>query len=146
MLNIYFFLAFIGGLFLPLQALINARLAGELSSSVWAAFISFATGTILLGIYLIVSRTTAPSINQLTNLPAWMFTGGLLGAFFVVIATMTVSKIGTAALISLIVLGQMLASIALDHYGILHANNSISMERLIGAGLILVGTYLVIYK
>ena len=146
MLNIYIVFAFIGGLFLPLQALINARLASEVSSSIWAAFISFTTGTIILGIYLIASRTTAPGINQLTNLPAWMFAGGLLGAFFVVMATMTVPRIGTAALVSLVVLGQMLASIALDHYGILQTNYSISMARLIGAGLILAGTYLVIYK
>lgn len=146
MLNIFILLAFIGGLFLPLQALINARLAGEVSSSIWAAFISFTTGTIILGLYLVISRTTAPGFNQLSSLPAWMFSGGLLGAFFVVMATMTVPRIGTAALVSLVVLGQMVASLLLDHYGFMQANHAITMERLIGAGLILAGTYLVVYR
>ncbi len=146
MLNIFILMAFVGGLFLPLQALINARLAGEVSSSIWAAFISFTTGTILLGIYLAVSRTPAPAAHQLTALPAWMFSGGLFGAFFVVMATMTVPRIGTAALVSLVVLGQMVASLLLDHYGFMQANHTITAERMIGAALILVGTYLIVYR
>lgn len=146
MLNIFILLALIGGIFLPLQALINARLASEVTSSVWAAFISFTTGTIILAIYLAVSRTPAPNLHQLTTLPVWMFSGGLLGAFFVVMTTMTVPRLGAAALISLIILGQMASSLLLDNFGFLQDNHAVSLERLIGAGLILAGTYLVVYR
>ncbi len=130
--------AMLGGAVLPLQALINARLGGSMNGPIWAATISFAVGTIGLLGFLLLQRAPFPSPAQAASVPAWAWLGGLLGAFYVAAATTTVPKLGAAALISLVILGQMTASLLLDHFGVLSAGQAITPLRALG-GLMLVG-------
>ena len=134
------FVAFatLGGAVLPLQALINARLGGSMNGPIWAAAISFAVGTVGLLGYLLAQRAPLPSLAQAATAPGWAWFGGLLGAFYVTAATTTVPKLGAAALISLVILGQMTASLLLDHFGVLSSGQAITPLRAIG-GLMLVG-------
>ena len=142
------FVAFaaLGGAVLPLQALINARLGGSMNGPVWAATISFAVGTIGLLGYLLVQRAPLPTLAQAGTVPGWAWLGGLLGAFYVAAATTTVPKLGAAAMISLVVLGQMTASLALDHFGVLSAGQPISVVRLAGAMMLLGGAMLIVWS
>lgn len=141
------FVAFatLGGAVLPLQALINARLGAGMNGPVWAATISFAVGTIGLLGYVLVQRVPLPTAAQAGAVPGWAWLGGLLGAFYVAAATTTVPKLGAAAMISLVVLGQMTASLALDHFGVLSAGQPISMARLAGAFMLLGGALLIVW-
>ncbi|NNG04475.1 MAG: DMT family transporter [Inquilinus sp.] len=144
----YFFIAFaiMGGAVLPLQALINSRLGGAMNGPVWAATISFAIGTIGLLIFQLAKRTPIPSAEQATSVPAWAWAGGLLGAFYVVAATTTVSRLGAAAMISLGVLGQMLASLLLDHFGVLSGSQPINLAKVAGALMLLGGVVLIVWN
>jgi bacterial/archaeal transporter family-2 protein len=140
----YAVLALLAGALLPLQALINARLGHATAGGLFASACSFLVGTIALALVLLATRPAVPSADALLRLPPWVWTGGLLGAAFVVVATLAVPRIGAAPLVALVVLGQMLAALLLDHFGVLQAARTVDASRVLGAVLVLVGVLLVL--
>jgi transporter family-2 protein len=132
------------GALLPLQALINARLGALTNGPLYASFVSFFVGTCLLGLTLLLSRTPFLPAQSPGALPLWIWAGGAIGACLVVVATLLVPKIGAAALICLIVLGQLLGSLLLDHFGVLGAQRPADLTRLGGALLVILGAALVV--
>lgn len=132
------------GALLPLQALINARLGALTHGALYASFVSFLVGTCLLGAMLLVTRTPMLPGQAFASLPAWIWTGGVIGASLVLVATLLVPKLGAGALICLIVLGQLLGSLLLDHFGVLGAQRPADALRIGGALLVIVGAALVV--
>ena len=131
------------GTILPLQGLINARLGTHIGGSVVAAFVSFLVGTLMLGLYLLATRTPIALQGSL-KLPAWVWAGGVFGAIYVACFTLLIPRIGAAGMICLAVLGQVTASLLLDQFGILQAPKPVDAVRLAGALLVLAGVVLVV--
>ena len=74
----------------------------------------------------------------------WILSGGVIGAYILTAAIFVGPKIGALGLFSLIVTGQMLATILLDHYGWLGFPAApINLGRIAGAGLRIAGVVLV---
>lgn len=132
------------GTLLPLQALVNARLGHLTAGAIFAATVSFLVGTVSLALLLLATRPALPSFDQVARLPTWAWTGGLIGAAYVAIATLTVPRLGASALISLTVLGQLVGALLLDHFGVLHAPQPATPMRVAGVLLILGGVLLVV--
>ncbi len=141
--SIFMFAAFVAGAVLPLQALINARLGAAVGGPSAAAAVSFAIGTIGLLAFIFITNTPAPNTDAISVLPWWAWVGGLLGAYYVATATMTAPVLGAASMVSLVIAGQMIASLLLDHYGVLHAAQPISLQKMVGAFLLIGGVYLI---
>ena len=110
-------LTVITGGILPIQAGLNSKLARASGSSVIAALISFLVGTVALVLYLIITRREAVQWPALKAVPLWFFAGGLIGAFYVAVITYIVPGLGAALTFSLVVTGQMIAAMVIDHYG-----------------------------
>ena len=131
------------GAILPLQGLINARLGMHIGGPVVAAFVSFLVGTVMLGAYLLATRTPFLLQGSL-KLPAWVWAGGVFGAIYVTCFTLLIPRIGAAGMICLAVLGQVTASLLLDQFGILQAPKPVDAVRIVGALLVLAGVVLVV--
>lgn len=131
------------GAILPFQGLINARLGLHLGGALPAAFVSFLVGTVMLGAYLLATRTPL-ALHGSLKLPAWVWAGGVFGAIYVACFTLLVPRIGAASMICLAVLGQVTASLLLDQFGILQAPKPVDGPRLLGALLVLAGVVLVV--
>jgi transporter family-2 protein len=142
--NILAILAVIlGGSLTALQGPTNARLAGALNSPVNAALVSFAVGTVAL-LMLAAALQTRPDMAAARALPWHSWIGGLYGAVFVVAAAYAVPRLGVAPTIVLMVAGQMMLSLVLDHFGFLGVpQRPIDLGRLAGIGLIVAGVLLV---
>ena len=126
-----------------LQAPTNARLATAVTGPVNAAFVSFAVGTAALGILAAILHAR-PDITAAKGLPWYAWVGGLYGAIFVVAATWAVPRLGVAMTITLMVGGQLLLSLALDHFGALGVpRQPLNIGRIAGVGLVLAGVLLV---
>ncbi|RZJ17754.1 MAG: DMT family transporter [Brevundimonas sp.] len=126
-----------------LQAPTNARLATAVSSPVNAAFISFAVGTVALGL-LALALQTRPDVVAAKALPWWTWIGGLYGCVFVVAAAWGVPKLGVALTITLMVAGQLLASLLLDHFGAMGVpRQPINWSKVAGVALVIAGALLV---
>jgi transporter family-2 protein len=131
------------GTMLPLQGLVNARLGTNIGGPVAAAFVSFLVGTVLLGLYLVATRTSLMP-RPGARFPVWIWAGGALGAIYVACVTLLVPRLGTAAIICLAVFGQIVASLLLDHFGVLQTPRPADLLRILGAALVLVGVTLVV--
>ncbi|MBN8261571.1 MAG: DMT family transporter [Xanthomonadales bacterium] len=131
------------GAILPLQGLVNARLGVHVGGPVAAAFVSFLIGTIMLGLYLLATRTPVTLQGSL-KLPAWIWAGGAIGAVYVACFTLLIPRIGAAGMVCLAVLGQVTASLLLDRFGVLQAPKPVDAVRIVGALLVLIGVVLVV--
>ena len=146
MSNIYFYLllAFVAGAMMPTQAAINNKLAVFVDSPILAAFISFFVGTVGLFVYVLISGVPLGNIVSAKNAPAALWIGGLLGAFFVTSTVVLVPRLGVAMTFSLIIAGQMLVTLVIDHFGLLGVPvKEVSLARIGGILLITAGVVLI---
>ena len=143
MKSLLFLMALVAGVATSAQAVINSQLRGRLAEPMQAATISFTVGTLVCFAYCLLSRIPFPTLDTLQGLPWWMWTGGFLGTFFVWTSILVTRQIGVAAMIGLVVAGQMIASLVIDHYGLFHSLvRPASLARVAGAGLVMLGVAL----
>ena len=137
--------AFFIGCLIPLQALVNNSLRVSVGSgAVFAAFMNFLVGTIILAVICMVSGEKWGSVIKLDSIAPWQLAGGLLGAIFVFGTTLIAPRIGVATMLSLVIAGQILASLVFDRIGILGLiERELSTPRLIGAAFVIAGVLLV---
>jgi bacterial/archaeal transporter family-2 protein len=140
----YIALAAFAGFFLPLQVLVNARTSQVFGGPLMAALVSFAGGTIMLIIILAVMRTPIPTAEQFGKVPFYGWFAGLAGVIFISQASLTVPKLGAAAMVATVITGQLFASLAFDHFGVLQEAHPISWQKIIGALLLLGGVWLIL--
>jgi len=145
MLLVFLFMAFLIGLIIPMQAAVNNALQVSLrSGSLLAALVSFAVGTLALALISAVAGQPFAALGGLSRVPWWQWLGGVMGAFFVFGSTLLAPRIGLAAMVSLIVAGQVISSLAFDRFGLLGLPlRGLSWIRLAGAALVLGGVLLV---
>ncbi len=138
----YLLFALAAGAMLPIQFGINAQLAEWLGGSVRAAFVSFVVGAAALLVAVLVASRGWP--DRAVDAPWWVWTGGFLGAFYVLGSIVTAPKLGAATLVALILAGQALASLTVDHFGLVgFQENPITPGRLVGLALVAAGVVLV---
>lgn len=139
----YVAVAIMAGVMLPLQAAINARLARLVGSPVWAATVSGAVLTVVLALAATAMLGRGPRTEGLAAAPWWFWTGGLCGAVLLSATTTVAPRLGTASMVSLVMSGQVLCSLLLDHYGLLGLSvHSITGKRLAAAAMLLAGAAL----
>ena len=139
----YIILTILAGCVLPFQGAINGRLGKSIDSPVFASLISFLIGSIALMIYS-VATSSPVRFHSLKQLPLLEWTGGILGAFYVLVVVLMLPRLGAALAFSLIVAGQMTVSMWLDHTGTLVAvQHPINFWRIFGLFLIISGVILV---
>lgn len=137
-------LALVAGLLLPVQAGINSELRSSLGHPVVATLVSFVVGTLAVALMLLGFRAAWPSGAALRATPWWHWTGGALGAVYVLVSVVVAPRLGAATMIATIVAGQMLASLLLDHFGLAgYAHHPINPWRVMGAALIIGGVVLI---
>jgi transporter family-2 protein len=136
-------LAFLSGAFLPIQAGLNAKLGKAAESPVYASMLSFAVGTLGLITYILITKQSM-SWAGVREAPAHIWLGGLLGAFYVTVIILAFPKLGPGLTFGLVVAGQMIISIILEHFNILVAQqNSISLMKLLGVLLVVAGVIII---
>jgi bacterial/archaeal transporter family-2 protein len=146
MSNIYFYilLALLAGTMMPTQAAINNKLAVVVDSPILAAFVSFFVGTVGLLVYVLISGVPLGNLASVKNAPAIAWIGGLLGAFFVTSTVVLVPRLGVAMTFSLIIAGQMIVTLVIDHFGLLGVPvKEVSLARIAGILLISGGVILI---
>jgi transporter family-2 protein len=132
------------GALLPIQASINGRLRPFVGGPIPATLVSVAVSTSAMIVLVVASRTQVPTSAKLSGSPWWVWTGGLLGVVFVLVSLGLVNRLGAAFLFALVVVGQMLASLAIDHYGLFGVSEqAVSPLRILGVALLLAGVMLI---
>jgi transporter family-2 protein len=137
-------LAIAAGISIVIQQVLNANLRGALDSAAWSGFTSYLVGTICMALLALALRDPVPSAGVAARIPWWAWSGGLFGAIFIGLAILLIPKIGAATFFALLVTGQMLASLAFDHFGLLGLSvQPVSLVRLAGAAFLVLGVVLI---
>ena len=136
--------ALIAGAMLPLQATLNARLGRLLGSPIWAAAVSGAVLTLALILVGLLVLRFLPTFAGAATLPWWAWTGGLCGAFVLTATTAVAPRLGAAAMVALVVAGQVVCSLLLDHFGLFGlASHPLTPRRFAAAVLLIAGATLI---
>lgn len=132
------------GVSFVVQQALNTGLRGCLGSTSWAAFISYFGGVITMLVVLLVTREPLLPAASVAGSSWWLWTGGFFGAIYIVVAVVLLPRLGAATVVTLIVAGQMLSSLAFDHFGLLGImQHPVSIFRLAGALLLVAGVILI---
>jgi bacterial/archaeal transporter family-2 protein len=142
---VIFYLLVVGaGVSVALQQVLNSNLRMELGSPWWAGFISYLVGTVAMLAAAITSGR--PWLwEAMAGRTSWItWTGGIFGAIFITTAILMVPRLGAATVLALIVVGQMIGSLAFDHFGLLGLpRHPASLTRLVGTVFLILGVVLI---
>jgi bacterial/archaeal transporter family-2 protein len=137
-------LAVAAGVSLVVQQALNANLRYALNSAAWSGFMSYLVGVICMAAFALALRDPIPSASVAARIPWWAWSGGLFGAIFIALAIFLIPKLGAATFIALLVAGQMLCSLAFDHFGLLGIPvHPATLVRLAGAAFLILGVVLI---
>lgn len=148
--NLYILLMLMAGAGLAAQIVINAQLRVVAGNALWAANIVFAVslaaGLAALAVAAVFARVPLPA-PDLWRAPWWVWLGGLAGAVYVLLAILLARRLGAALLSAAGILGQLAASILIDHYGWFATPvHRVSAARAIGVVLLAVGVVLIRWR
>ena len=111
-----------------------------------AATISFSVGALAGLAASLLMREGLPSPERLSQTAGWMWIGGFFGVFYVWTTIVTGPKLGALLAVSLVIAGQVLMSVALDHFGALgFPQSSVSPLTLFGVGCVILGVVVIGY-
>lgn len=137
-------LAFMAGVSIVVQQVLNANLRAALNSGAWSGFMSYAVGLACMAALATALRDPLPPVSVAARIPWWAWSGGLFGAIFIGLAIFLVPQLGAATFIALLVGGQMLGSVTFDHFGWMGlAQRPVDLPRLVGVALLIGGVVLI---
>lgn len=136
--------AFLAGVLVSVQTGINTQLGRQLGQPLQAAFVSFVVGTLALAAAMPFLRVPFPGPGKVASVGLPWLSGGILGGLFVFSMIALGSRLSAAVLVGLVVGGQLIASLVLDHFGWLgFPQHVLSLPRVAGAALIVAGVLLI---
>ena len=137
-------LALVVGALITVQVGTNTRLKEAFGEAVPAVIVSSLLGVVVLGVGTLLSRTAWPSAARIAGAPWWAWLGGLLGAVYAVATVLLARRLGAATLTALVVTGQLVCSVVLDHFGAVgFSEHALSAGRVAGCLLMIAGFVLI---
>jgi len=118
LVSLYSFIAFIAGALLPLQAALNGMRTRQMGSTLKSAVVSFSTGVIALAIAAAITfvwtewRCDISGVDDIPKLVA-----GVVSSLYVLSGIAIPPLLGFAPFFILMISGQLLASLVVDHLG-----------------------------
>ncbi len=121
----------------PLAGAIGQRVGGTASS-----FIVHLSGMILSGALLMLRG--GEKIGAWRTLPWYMFGVGIFGLILYQTINVTLPRLGSTMMVTLIIIGQLLMGVLIDHFGWLGITpRPLDATRIVGVLVLLVGGYLI---
>lgn len=139
--------AVIAGFLNTLQTGANTALNKSLAAPLWAATAVGATTFLTtLAAALVTAAVTGqrPTVETLAGVPWWGWTGGALGAVYVLATVLVADKVGAAVFMGVTVTVAIVTSLAMDHFGLLGFEvHRAGLARIVGGILMVAGLGLI---
>lgn len=146
--TLFALLAMGAGACIALQASANGSFRKNLGDNpLFAACLSILGTVLTAAAAMLVFRPPVPSMAVLRETPWWNWIGGPLGALIVLAGAALTARLGAALFIALVVGGQLLCSLVLDHFALVGLNEQpVTLGRLLGAALVVAGVLCIKYQ
>jgi len=105
------------GTLLPVQFALNSALTGFTHSPAATASVSYGVGLLALVLGLALVHRGRIPLRRLHGAPGWSFLGGVVGSAYVIGSVVLTRLLGTGLAVSLVIAAQIVAGLALDHFG-----------------------------
>ena len=136
--------ALVSGALITCQVGSNTQLKKSLGQPLPALLVNYLLGISAIFFYAVFRRVPVPPIEKALGTPWWGWLGGLFGAAYGLVAIVLGSQLGAATLTALVVTGQLVCSVILDHFGWLSFDvHPASWARIAGCALMVVGLTLI---
>ena len=136
--------AFVAGGLITCQVGSNSQLKKSLGQPLPALIVNYALGIAAVFLYTFFRQVPFPSTEKAFQTPWWGWLGGIFGAVYGLAAIVLASQLGAATLSALVVTGQLICSVILDHFGLLSFDvHPAGWARIAGCGLMVVGLILI---
>jgi len=121
----------------PIAGVMGQKVGGTASS-----YVIHLSGTILSGLLLFARG--GENIRQWHTLPWYMLGAGVFGLVLYQTINITLPRLGGTMMVMLIIVGQLLVGVIIDHFGLLGVTpRHIDLPRIGGVIALLVGGYLI---
>jgi transporter family-2 protein len=108
-----------------------------------SVFITYGVGGLVVGLAMLIVR--GGNLAAWHTLPWYTLSSGLLGLVIVGSIGYGTARLGLVTAMTVIIAAQFIAGAIVDHFGILGADlRPLTVSRLAGVGLMLLGTWLVV--
>ncbi len=146
--SIFALLAVGAGACIALQASANGNFRKSLGDNPLFAAAFSICGTVLTAtVAMLILRPPVPSADALRAAPWWNWIGGPLGALIVLAGAALTRELGAALFIALVVGGQLVCSLVLDHFALLGLQQQpVTPIRVLGALLVVAGVVCIKYQ
>jgi bacterial/archaeal transporter family-2 protein len=124
------------GAFIPVMAILNARLGRALGEPLHASVVLLCVGLVAALLSAAILTRSAPELAGFGRARPADYLGGLVVAFYVVSATLLAPRMGVGNFIVCAVSAQILSAMVIDHLGLFGAAVR-PMNLLRGAGVVL---------
>jgi bacterial/archaeal transporter family-2 protein len=139
-------LAVAAGLAGSVQVAVMSRLGERIGVMEALGFATLLTAVLGFACLLLARRSASGYVVALHQ-PWWILSGGVLSFLIVFTITYAGPRIGVAATVGIIIAGQLVASAAIDRWGLLGSQRiGLHWPRLLGIGLLAVGAALSLRK
>jgi transporter family-2 protein len=135
-------LMFLTGIGIPLMATLNSGLGRQIASPYAATFILFGAGFLLAGVVMLATGGF-PAAEKFRGISPHFYLGAVFVVFYIASITWAGPKIGIGNAVFFVLLGQLAAAAAIDHYGLWGAvQSSLTWKRVGGIAVMAFGVYL----
>ncbi len=132
-------LILVAGIMQAMGNSMNGALRASLVNAWLASFVSFALVVFFMAALFAVIPRPLPTASDVIGTPWWAPLGGLTGAAAVVAGLMFVDKIGAGPFNGIVITANILASLAIDNWGLLKMPvHPMNLWRALG-GVLMVG-------
>ena len=133
-----YFISIFTGIVLAIMISLNGGL-GNISGNYASSVIIHFDG--LIGIIFVLIFTKS-KIKNLKGIPFYMFTGGLIGILTVLFTNIGFMGLGVSLTVSLSLLGQLVTSLVIDHFGYFNMTVvEFDKKKILGLIVIIAGIY-----
>lgn len=140
----FYMLTLAAGISLTVQQVLNANLRGQIGSPWWAGVTSYVVGTLVMLAIAIPVDGVRGLGSMVGRIVGFTWIGGALGAFFIATAILMVPRLGATTTLGFVIVGQLVAAAAIDHFGLLGiAQSSLTPLRIAGIAMLVGGMVLV---
>jgi bacterial/archaeal transporter family-2 protein len=134
----------VAGVLQAAGAVMNAQLRIHLVNAWLASFVSFVLIAFFFAAMFAILPKPLPTSQGLGAMPWWAPLGGLAGAVAVFAGLTLIDKLGAGVVNGLIIAANIVASIAIDHFGLLNTPvHEANVYRILGGALMVGGIMLV---
>lgn len=132
---------FLAGIGIPVFAALNSALGKQLGGPIAATAVTFAVGAAIA--LAVVAMTGFPPRSAFTFETPWIWFGAIFMLFYATSVAYAAPRIGLGNAIFFVLLGQIVAAAAIDHFGWLGAiQSTLTPKRMLGIAVMAVGLYL----